>query len=93
MSRIDEIEARCKKAFQGPWVVSHKHNILHLGPVWKTTIAENIEMPEDVEFIANARQDIPWLLERVQNLEADLMKYKQCTDVLCAHCHDVDRER
>ena len=25
-------------------------------------------------------------------LEADLMKYKQCTDVLCSHCHDVDKE-
>ena len=44
-------------------------------------------------FWGVADDDIHWLLERVQNLETELAKFTECTDVLCAHCHDIDREK
>ena len=45
--RIREIEERCNKATEGPW----------------------ISFVEDRDFIANARQDIPWLIDKVRRLK------------------------
>ena len=74
--RLAEIKARADAATKGPWhwregeptslvhVTSprmHPWNILK-APDWGPTLA-------DAEFIAAAREDVPWLVERVERLE------------------------
>ena len=77
MSRLDEIKARADAATEGPWhwregeptslvhVTSpgmHPWNILK-APDWGPILA-------DAEFIAAAREDVPWLVAQVDRLEA-----------------------
>jgi len=65
--RIDEIRRRCEAATPGPWVdMSTRHEV---GPIRSAeTIAEICRDPElddreaDRDFIAHAREDVPWLL-------------------------------
>ena len=52
--RIEEIKARCEAATPGPWdIILNGHNI----KVERT--------PANIDFIAHAREDIPWLLDQL----------------------------
>ena len=79
--RIKEIRERAEKATVGPWVTvscSHGGRILTRGD---TNVGRKERHPqtyiqivprEDAHFIAHAREDIPWLLERVEELEKEV---------------------
>ena len=84
--RIDAIRARAEAATEGPWLAGqrggtsiipgepdenwaeyfiHRANTLDVD-----IIAELGEDKDDMAFIAHAREDIPWLLERVRLADA-----------------------
>lgn len=76
--RLAEIRARAERATEGPWVQL---------PPWETVpattpsiispngdIADRIEAEADAEFIAHAREDVPYLLDEVERLRADLSR-------------------
>ena len=44
------------------------------------------------EFSRIMRRIVSEKNARIAELKAELAKDKRCTDVLCAHCHDVDKE-
>lgn len=83
MSRIDEIRERVEKAYKGHWKVQKipdsidasggdpeaciRHDGYIVEPVMHPW--EPLGMYEDADFIAHSRDDIPYLLDRIQALE------------------------
>lgn len=70
MSRLDDIKAREAAATEGPWF----YRPLVLGAPSTTVMSGDRQVgyfsvgqaiPTDATFIAHARQDIPWLVERI----------------------------
>jgi len=83
MTRLDDIEARAAAATEGKWESTptsgdvvryesddHAHCII-------ATCGRYDRSQPDALFIANARADIPWLVERVRELETALGKAVQ----------------
>lgn len=88
-NRLMEIKARCDAATPGAWIaliMTSKKSRRFGGVFWKVVEARNnldqmchyIPTKSDAEFIAHAREDIPYLLEwctalvdRVEHLEAE----------------------
>lgn len=73
MSRIDEIRERCEKATKGPWEAVTRGNTVKSHAVTVTgyyfSIAGGISKKTgNADFIANARQDIPYLLGEIDRL-------------------------
>lgn len=76
MSRLDEIRERLEAANPGPWEVVDSRNGLGFGIVSNDSSAEwaGAIWRAEAEFIAHAREDIPFLLgeiERLSPLPAD----------------------
>ncbi len=78
MSRLDEIKARCDAATEGPWSAKGGFTSDPMIEVYGQTVFINPDLdgdpiqPEvwaDVEFIAAAREDVPWLVSEVERLE------------------------
>lgn len=78
--RLAEIEARCKAASPGPWEWSGRKQEDD-GWIWHpqgsmladtmVTLADTYEDDhKDLDFIAHARADIPWLLDQVRAAHA-----------------------
>lgn len=98
--RLDQIRARTNAATNGPWwPFDHTHDIgfeIAVGepepdgyPAEKLPngFKTDIGRREDAEFIAHARQDVPWLLDLLDKLEKltadDLLPgftVQQCAD-------------
>ena len=81
-TRIAEIQARCDAATPGPWE-AHLSGYSVLEPMDDATGLQHglarmcqprgaEEMVDNQTFIAHARSDVPWLLERVRTLQAAL---------------------
>jgi hypothetical protein len=82
--RLAEIEARANAATNGPWYADvtryHRRPASEQEVVVATDTMSIVrlsgskgfheEAMPDAEFIAHARQDVPWLLARVRELEA-----------------------
>lgn len=68
-ARIKEIEQRCHKATKGPWVSYVEGRDHTCGSNFIRTAGEDVELVgasvDDQDFIANARQDVPWLINEV----------------------------
>jgi hypothetical protein len=91
MSRLDEIKARCDAATEGPWVRDmHSPDMSgrsgwyirgprKLGP--RSMVLNSRMLPGDAEFVEAAREDVPWLIERVQELSGAI-----CWDTTCLNC-------
>ena len=78
MSRLDEIKARADVATPGPWSAKEGFTSDPMIEVYGQTvlIAPDLDgdpiQPEvwaDAEFIAAAREDVPWLVSEVERLE------------------------
>jgi hypothetical protein len=71
---LDEIRERCDRSSPGPWKAWVEGRDHTSGSSIVQTAADDIEMSgateADYDFIANARQDIPRLLEEVRRLRA-----------------------
>ena len=83
MSRIEEIKARCEAATPGPWEADYNTPFSNdFVGIYEETEGYIIKAededegdstrPNDAAFIANAREDIPYLLAEVKQLKAGL---------------------
>lgn len=76
--KLKEIEKRCNKATEGPWISFVEGRDHTCGSDFIRTAGNDIELigasVDDQDFIANARQDIPWLIEQINNLKRILKK-------------------
>ena len=81
MDRLSEIRARCEAATPGEW----QHNVIddaggvidHAVGIGLTHgICCGISNPSDAAFIAHARDDISYLLARIEKAEAERDTYK-----------------
>jgi hypothetical protein len=78
---LDEIRKRCEAATQGPWISFLESRDKFSG---ESFIARGSDRSEadlyligatdaDIEFIANARQDIPMLINEIVRLRKELV--------------------
>lgn len=78
---LKKIEVRCSKATPGPWVSYIEGRDHESGCDFIMTSGEDIELTgathDDQDFIANARQDIPALINEIYNLKSEICKLKQ----------------
>ena len=75
MTRLDEIKKRAEAASPGPWDFRsglgwfdvHAHPYLHnSGNVLISVHNGTPENKRDADFIAHAREDVPWLLAQLE---------------------------
>lgn len=84
VQRLLEIEQRANAATPAPWwmaradydpVAHHQPYLIRYRyddvPTWIAESSKRKGAKADFAFIANAREDIPWLLARVRELEAE----------------------
>ena len=101
MDRLDEIHARCEAATPGPWkyidngfdgmIKSEEETICGGEPC-----EGRIEDGPDAQFIAHARDDIPYLLDRAEKAEAERNTYRaalQKLEHMISEEHDGNRKR
>ena len=91
MSRLDEIKARADAATEGPWVrdmhspdMSGRSGWYIRGPRklgLRSMVLNSRMLPGDAEFIEHAREDVPWLVERIGELNGAI-----CWDTTCLNC-------
>lgn len=79
-TRLDEIRARCDAASQGPWVVRrcpYAKRPVEVDGIYTASGERIVETDSgvyppkepDAQFIAHAREDVPWLLAQVAALQ------------------------
>lgn len=76
-SDLSEIEARCEAATAGKWTSheSHHGNQYRYVQIGGDEMYTTLEMePQDANFIATAREDVPRLVAEVRRLRAILGK-------------------
>ena len=70
---LAEIRKRAEAATPGPWKAFVEDRDFQSGSSFIQTQGEDIELigatEEDYDFIANARQDIPKLLDEIESLK------------------------
>jgi hypothetical protein len=70
-AHLADIRARCDEATPGPWEFDRMSDGVFLAASGKEICAAyRPERDADMEFIANARSDIPALLDEVERLRA-----------------------
>lgn len=79
MDRVQEIREREQKATKGPW----EEIPLPFGKTVLSKVSpQTVLIHVDAEFIANARQDIPYLLRRLELAEAVIRKNEMVLKVV-----------
>ena len=86
MTRMDDIKGRMEAATEGPWraglqwtpgagvgVLSAKSR--HDNEDVFASCCDHGAEPTDAQFIAHARQDIPWLVERIEAVRSLVPAY------------------
>lgn len=101
MTRLDEIREREKKATKGPWKADGKivrpisEEIKRRAPIAMTDCSHGIGQAgvsdeNNADFIAHSREDIPYLLERLEAAEEALRGQCDCNSSfggpLCDSC-------
>lgn len=71
--RLDEIEARAKAATRGPWRV----RAMSVRACESQTVAWDIAQRPDRDFIAAAREDVPWLVAQVRERDAEIARLRE----------------
>jgi len=81
---LDEIERRANAATPGPWhgampacVHEHDDEVCSIEAPDSTVLASCVKREEDLQFILSARTDVPALIARVRELEAESAKRKE----------------
>ncbi len=71
-NELSEIKKRAEKATKGPWKAYIEGRDMQSASSFIQTTGKDIELTDateaDYDFIANARQDIPKLLEEIERL-------------------------
>jgi hypothetical protein len=107
--RITEIEARANAATPGPWDVAeidHKSGDVSVtagtGDEEDLIITINCEFSETLTgkdavalgyFIAHTREDVPWLIQRVRELEAELKAAREKCSELNRRCQENESHK
>ncbi|MDY7904110.1 hypothetical protein [Bacillus sp. AG1] len=85
-AKLDEIRQRVAQATGGKWVAEANDGLMDHQTYYRvfsdietefsdvTFLIHKLESKEDADFIANARQDIPRLLDYITELERKLQK-------------------
>jgi hypothetical protein len=84
--RIEQIKERAGKATAGPWNYCESDGVFYspdktpVGCVYNNVDSGTDEIDDEPSrhngyFIANAREDVPWLLERIRELESQAHGY------------------
>jgi len=80
MNRLQEIKERAEKATKGPWSCNTTMvgDVVYVDNQSKSKLSMFIfrwihpfHRGADVEFIAHAREDIPWLIAKLEKLEKE----------------------
>lgn len=79
--QLEAIHQRAENATPGPWQIATTTDGAYVLDTDDMIIAATIERTEDATFIANARTDIPVLLDHIAELEAELASIKQTDKV------------
>lgn len=98
---LEEIEERALSATVGPWdVIPVNDDTTHiiLGNLRDAVVTEEIYEQKDAEFIANARADIPSLLDMIAELQAEverkeIMHFKLIEELKKADLYSEKLER
>ena len=88
-TRLDEIRARCEAATPGPWESS-------LGDIFFGEYMLYVECAgtnEDSEFIAHAREDIPFLLGEAERMQKVIIAAAEACDAVNSINDALRRER
>jgi hypothetical protein len=102
MSRLDEIKERERKATKGEWKfipglwnvgyeTGHSDgSIITEDDGWYIATMENApEQAENADFIAHSKEDIPWLIERLE--EAREIIADRSDKCACDECAKAER--
>lgn len=83
--RLEEIKDREKRATEGPWTATPDGFVLdeHNDIVARAPVADGHD-PADSEFMAGARQDIPWLVEQLEHERRASMTFGLSNDSYAA---------
>ena len=75
--RLEEIKDRCEVATPGKWGYSQIFNSILGGRGWTKTICHSAaDNGNNMDFIANARQDVPWLIEQLESKRAEVERLR-----------------
>ena len=93
--RISEIRVRCDKAMSGPWkhIERAGYSVIDIDAESDFNIAMVGSSPADAIFIAHARTDIPYLLDRLAELEKENEVLEGADIALDAQTDEVERLR
>jgi len=83
LRRLDEIESRVSGATPGPWVYIHAADALDSPKIWSNTrgrVFYGDVDDTDGEFIAHARDDVPWLVKTCRELLDQLYKLEEVVE-------------
>lgn len=104
--RLRDIEARVEAVTPGPWKSGHYAPTEQVSVYYDQidegtsciarttyTILDGSEQSiSDMNFIAHARQDVPWLLAEVRRLEATLVEMEEKARLFATKCeYSLDR--
>lgn len=97
--RIRDIRERCEAATPGPWRAVWKgntiksHRVYADGPEVRNIACGISPKTENAEFIANARKDIPALLDELDRLRAEADKWRGRYDATYRIAEDGVKEQ
>jgi len=79
---IEEIKSRCDKATEGPWYWEQEKRHGAVNFLYSKKLDVHIAVLDNAgfdtyDFIAHSRTDIPYLLERVEQLEKERDKLEE----------------
>ena len=91
---LNEIRKRELKATPGPWISGHFASVHQRGDdAPYDDLLFNAFTQADAEFSAHARQDIPALLDMLQELHADRDHYKEMFEAVIKKGADIEADR
>jgi|HubBroStandDraft_6_1064221.scaffolds.fasta_scaffold02059_20 hypothetical protein len=79
-TRLREIQERCDAATPGPWRVSKSEDIMADDASGGFIIASGLSWQPEHDFIAHAREDVPFLLAEIDRLRAIEQRLKVFAD-------------
>jgi hypothetical protein len=83
MSRLEEIKARVEKATDGPWQLVYRSDGFgafkgRMPVAWfHGTTGDSVTERPNAEFIAHAREDIPWLIAQKEADMAEIARLRE----------------
>ncbi len=84
--RLAQIRQRCEAATPGPWVEEDGFILTAAG---QRMVADFVPFSANSEFMAAARDDVPYLLAEIERLRAEVARLEAKSKALRAECSDL----